>query len=377
MSETKRTQSGQRDTARARGASGRGSGSRGAASTKRSTQAATKRSVERAAAAQNTRSAGSGTARKTASATRRRRRRRQGPDFAKILLIAIGIVIMIFCVAVGFKSCSNGDSTKISKPIETTAEPETEIHAEITVNGISVNGMTKSEAREKILSDMKWDLKVSYKDDVKTVENLLSEDVVKVLDEAFESGKAGNFSIGNDGVEEAAKKVAAVLADSWDVKPKNGSISAYDKASAQFIFSGAENGTTIEREKLAAELVNAVKAGEYQKIIAATASVVEPEITEAQAKESFKRLGTYTTTTTSNKARNENIRIASDAAIPPNSIAYWIPLPVVPPLVTLGPTSPSGPLKKAVIPPIKASMRSIIMPEKSLETSVFCPAQVP
>ncbi|MBR5266797.1 MAG: VanW family protein, partial [Lachnospiraceae bacterium] len=165
----------------------------------------------------------------------------------------------------------------------------------------------------KILSDMKWDLKVSYKDEVKAVENLLSGNVDYILDEAFENGKAGSFTVGTDGIEEAAQSAAAVLAEGWDVKPKNGSISSYDKASAQFIFSGAENGTVIEREKLASELINAVKAGEYQKTIAATAVNVEPEITEAQAKESFKRLGTYTTTTTSNKARNENIRIASDA----------------------------------------------------------------
>ncbi|MBE5972473.1 MAG: vanomycin resistance protein VanB [Lachnoclostridium sp.] len=312
MSDTKRTQGGQRDTARARGASSRSSGSRSAAASKRSTQAAAKRSVERAAAAQNTRSAGSGTGRKTTSSTRRRRRR-QGPDFAKILLVLIGIVILIFCAAVGLKSCSNGESVKETKPVETTAEPETEIKAEIVVNGISVNGMTKSEAREKLLADMDWDLKVSYNEETKPVENLLAGNVDKVLDEAFEKGTAGEYTVAADGIEEAAQAAAAALADGWDVKPKNGSISSYDKASAQFVFSGAQNGTLIEREKLAADMVSAVKAGEYQKTIAATAKTVEPEITEAQAKESFKRIGTYTTTTTSNKARNENIRIASDA----------------------------------------------------------------
>ena len=313
MSETKRTQGGQRDTARARGAAGRGSGSRSTAPTKRSSQAAAKRSVERAAAAQNTRNAGSGTARKTASTTRRRRRRRQGPDFAKMILVAIGIVILIFCVAVGFKSCSNSESVKESKPAATTAEPETEIKAEITVNGISVNGLTKSEAREKILADMDWDLKVSYKEEVKAVDNLLSANVDEVLDEAFEKGTSGSYSVSADGIEEAALAAVSTLASGWDVQPKNGSISSYDKASAQFVFSSAENGMLIEREKLAAEIVNAVKSGDYQKTIAATAIAVEPEITEAEAKESFKRLGTYTTTTTSNKARNENIRIASDA----------------------------------------------------------------
>ena len=312
MSDTKRTQGGQRETARSRGAAGRSSGSRNASATKRSTQAATKRSVERAAAAQNTRSAGSGTAKRSTS-TARRRRRRQSPDFAKILLIAIGIVILVFCAAVGLKSCSNGESAKESKPIETTAVPETEIKADITVNGISVNGMTKSEAREKILAAMDWDLKVSYKEETKAVENLLSANVDQVLDKAFESGKAGDYTVETDGIEEAAKTAAAVLADGWDVKPKNGSISSYDKSSAQFVFSGAEKGSMIERDKLASDMVSAVKAGEYQKTIAASAVTVEPEISEAQAKESFKRIGTYTTTTTSNKARNENIRIASDA----------------------------------------------------------------
>lgn len=309
MSETKRNSSGQRDTARSRGAAGRSSGSG------RSTQTAAKKSVERAAAAQNTRSAGSGTGttRRTTTTARRRRRRRQGPDFAKILLILIGIVIIVLCAAVGLKSCSKDENQHESKSIETTAEPETEIKAEITVNGISVNGMTKSEAREKILADMDWDLKVSYKEETKTVENLLAGNVDMVLDEAFEKGEAGAYTVTADGVEEAAANAAAALADGWDVKPKNGSISSYDKASAQFVFSGAENGTLIEREKLANDLVSAVKAGDYQKTIVASATVVEPEITEAEAKESFKRLGTYTTTTTSNKARNENIRIASEA----------------------------------------------------------------
>lgn len=312
MSDTKRTQGGQRDTARARGAAGRGTGSRNVSATKRSTQTATKRSVERAAAAQNTRSAGSGTARRSSSAARRRRRR-QSPDFAKLLLIVIGIVILIFCAAVGLKSCSNGETAKESKPIETTAEPETEIRANITVNGISINGMTKSEAKEKILAEMDWDLKVSYKEETKAVENLLSGNVDQILDEAFENGNAGEYTVEADGIEEAAKEAAAVLADGWDIKPKNGSISSFDKSSAQFVFSGAEKGTLIERDKLVSDMISAVKAGEYQKTIAASATTVEPEITEAQAKERFKRIGTYTTTTTSNKARNENIRIASDA----------------------------------------------------------------
>ena len=56
-----------------------------------------------------------------------------------------------------------------------------------------------------------------------------------------------------------------------------------------------------------------MKAGEYAKTITATANEVQPEISEAQARENFKRIGTYTTKTTTNKDRNENIRLACAA----------------------------------------------------------------
>ncbi len=309
MSETRKTTSGQRDTARARSASG--STSRSTSS--RAGQTTAKRSVERAAAAQNTRNVGSGTGTKRTSTTRRRRRRRQSPDFAKIILIIIAVVIAVLCVAVGLKSCSNGAVGKESNAVETTAEPETEIKAEITVNGISVNGLTKSQAHDQILAAMDWDLKVSYNGETKSVENLLTANVDAVLEEAFTKGEAGAYEVSTEGLEEAAGAAAAALADGWDVQPKNGSIDSFDKASGTFSFAGAQNGVLIERETLAADILNAVKAGQYKKVIEAAATTVEPEITEAEARESFQRIGTYTTTTTSNKARNENVRLAAEA----------------------------------------------------------------
>lgn len=322
MSDTKRTSGGQRDTVRARNASGRSS-SRSAASksgtsrstsSSRSTQATARRSVERAAASQNSRSAGSGTARRSTSANRRRRRRRQSPDLAKILLILIGLVILIFCVAIGFKSCSNGGEGSERNPAsETTKAPETEVHADITVNGISVNGLTMTEAREKILASMEWGMTVSFGGDVKEVENLVAYNVDAVLEKAFSKGTAGDYTVDYEGLEEYADAAAAACAEAWDKEPKNGSISSYDSAANQFIFSGAENGKLIKQDKLASDILTAVKAEEFNKTIEAEAEEVAPEITEAQAKEQFKRIGTYTTTTTSNKARNENVRLAAEA----------------------------------------------------------------
>lgn len=297
------------ETYRSRGSQGTGRG-KGPQGRKTSRQS----SADRVLAVQNARNLGSGTSQR-GSSNRRRRKRRQGPDAAKILLILIGVVILLICAAVGFKSCGRDEKPKetAEKTTEAAAEPETELEAEITVNGVSVHGLTKSDAKEAVLKSMDWNLQVTYNGETKDVPNLMEENVDAVLEKAFGSGKSGTYTVEAEGMDEKAKAQADALADGWDVKPKNGSISSYDKGSGEFVFAGAEKGKLIDREKLAADIAAAVKAGTYKTVITASASEVEPEITEAQAKASFKRLGTYTTTTTSNKDRNENIRIASSA----------------------------------------------------------------
>jgi len=317
MSETTRNRSGQTGRGASRAATrstSRSSGQRTSSASRGAQSSSRQRSSDRVAAVQNARNMGTGNTasrRSSTAARRRRKRRRQGPDFAKILLILIGIAILVLCVAVGLKGCSkDGGETKTE---ETTLEPETEIRAEITINGISVNGMTKSEAKEKLLKEIGWGMKVSYNGETKDVANLMELKLDEVLDEAFGKAEAGDYTVKTDGLEEQAKLQADALAEGWDVQPKNGSIDSYDKGSGEFIFAGAQNGKLIDREKLSEDILAAVKAGNYKAEIAAAANEVEPEITEAEARASFKRLGTYTTTTTSNKDRNENVRLAAAA----------------------------------------------------------------
>lgn len=269
--------------------------------------------ADRILAVQNARNLGSGNQRRSPQGNRRRKRRRQGPDLAKLLLILIGVVIAVLCISVGLRACSKGNDKEVSQTEEVTTEPETEIQAEITVNGVSVHGMTKSEAEKKVLDAIGWDMKASYNGESKAIDNLMTSNVDEILTKAFEKGESASYTVSADRLEEAAAAAAASLADGWDVKPKNGSISSFDKSSGKFTFSAGEVGVEIDREKLASDIVAAAKAGEYKKTIEVSGKEVQPEITEAQARENFKRLGTYTTTTTTNKDRNENIRIAADA----------------------------------------------------------------
>lgn len=279
------------------------SGSRGRSSSRQS-------NADRILAVQNARNLGSG--RGTSSNKRRGRRRRQGPDAAKILLILIGIIILILCVAVGVRSCSKTDGTETSAE-ETSSEPETELEAEITVNGVSVHGMTKTAAVEKVLESMDWQMKVVCGEKEQALENLLKENVEKVVDEAFKKGESADYEIPTDGLEEAAAAQAASLAGAWNVKAKNGSISAFDAASGKFTFAEGENGNAVNEEKLKNDIVARTAAGEYDAVITAEVEETAPEITAAQARENFQKLGTYTTTTTANKDRNENVRLAAAA----------------------------------------------------------------
>ena len=151
--------------------------------------------------------------------------------------------------------------------------------AEITVNGVQVHGLTKTEAIKKVLEDMGWEMKVSFGDETADLPNLMEANVDAVIEKAFAKKESGDYTVETDGLDDAV----------------------------------AQTGKKIDQEKLTSDILSAMKAGEYNKTITATADEVQPEITEAQARENFKRIGTYTTKTTTNKDRNENIRLACAA----------------------------------------------------------------
>ncbi|MDO4295461.1 MAG: VanW family protein, partial [bacterium] len=102
-------------------------------------------------------------------------------------------------------------------------------------------------------------------------------------------------------------------AERWNVKAVNAGIGDYNVSTSRFSFVGGENGVAIEEEALATAIEEAVKSGNYQASIAATAKETQPEVSLEQAKEMYETIGTYTTKTTSNKDRNTNISLAAEA----------------------------------------------------------------
>ena len=212
----------------------------------------------------------------------------------------------------GLKSCSSGTNGE-GEPAESTSMPETEMEAEITINGVSVHGLTQTQAKEQVMESIGWGMTVVYGEETKELPNLMEGNVDAVIAEAFASGTAKDYALSTEGLEEAVTAQVDELASQWDVQPKNGSISSYDASTDQFVFSDEENGSLIDRDSLKNDILAAMAAADYTAEITASATVVEPEITRDEARENFQRIGTFTTTTTANKDRNENIRLAAAA----------------------------------------------------------------
>lgn len=242
-----------------------------------------------------------------------KRKRRPQYDITKILLGIIIVVVAVIVVMAAVKFAGSKPAESENGETTSEAETETELQKEVVIDGITITGMSREQAKKAVLDKYEWGMKVTYKDEVLEVSDLLETKVDSLLAEIYTGQPKENYTLDMSGLEEAAQAEAARAAAKWDVKARNGSVSGFDKAAGQFIYSGEQNGFVIDQEKLAADILAQVKAKKFDAVIEATGKETAPEITEAQAKALYQVIGTYTTTTTANKDRNKNIELAAEA----------------------------------------------------------------
>lgn len=240
------------------------------------------------------------------------RRRKPAYDYTKIAIGGVLLIIVILCVVLVAKTMGKKKAEETSETTSTIEE--TELQKEVVVDGITITGMSIDAARAEILKKYPWNMKVIYEGkEPYEVKDLIAEKVDILLDEIYHGVPKETYTLDTTGLEEAVKTEAKEAAKLWDVPARNGSISGFDKDTGKFIYSGEQNGLSINQEKLAADIQTALGKKDFSATIKAEGTVTTPEITEAQAKELYQVIGTFTTTTTSNKDRNTNIRIACEA----------------------------------------------------------------
>lgn len=242
------------------------------------------------------------------------RRRKPSYDFVKIAIGGVLLIIAILCVVLVVKT--RGKKTEESTEESTTVVETTELQKEVMVEGVSITGLSFEEAREALLKKYPWSMKVLYEGkEPYEISNLIEEKIDSLLQEIYAGtgNQKDQYTLDVTGLDESVASEAAKIAKQWDVPAKNGSIFGFDKSTNKFIYSGEQTGHIINQEKLITDIHAALAKKEFDASIKAEGKDVAPEISEAQAKEMYQVIGTYTTTTTSNKDRNTNIQLAADA----------------------------------------------------------------
>lgn len=306
-------------TSRGRGSSSRGSGSslRGGETRGGSTRGGSRSGSSSRSSSHGTSQRGS-SARSSARGTsvrsgsgHRRGHKRPGTDFRR--LAAGGVLLIAAITLIVFLVKGMGDKQPAETETETSSVPETELQKEVMVDGINITGMSREEAREAILKNYPWNMKVTWQEDTYEVADLMAGKVDKLLTEVYSGEPKEKYSLDTDGLEGLAKEEAAKAASKWDKAAKNGSISSYDKDNDRFLFTGAEEGQALDQEKLAADILAALKRKDFDARLTASMNVVEPEFSEETAKEKYKTISSFTTKTTSNSKRNTNVKLSAEA----------------------------------------------------------------
>ena len=300
-----------------RAASSRTSSARATSTTRQASgggSSTARRQTSTGSAARRQTSSGRVSASRSTSSYRSPRRRRRDPNYGVIAIV--GVILMIVIVSVVYGMQSSGRHKPIQQETETetvTEVPETELEKEVSVDGISITGMSREEARQTLIDHYPWTMKAQYQDDTYEITNLMTVKIDGLLDEIYSSEPKNIYTLDTSGLDTAVDQEIESMKARWNKAAKNGSISSYDASSDSFTFAGEQTGIAINEEQLKSDIQSALSAKQFDKVITVSASEVQPEYSTAAAKQKYKTIGTYTTNTTSNSKRNTNVRLAAEA----------------------------------------------------------------
>ena len=121
------------------------------------------------------------------------------------------------------------------------------------------------------------------------------------------------FTLDADSLKESFTVLAKKLAGKWNRGAVDSQLASFDKETGIYTYSEAKAGSSLNEDELVQSLMEAVKAGTYDTAVIPEFTEISPKRTAAQAKEQYQVIGSFTTKTTNNKNRNENIRLAVEA----------------------------------------------------------------
>ena len=259
--------------------------------------------------------------------------RRSFPVWA-LLVIALCAALWVFASQLYTqKMAAYASYAAIRQAVEQTA-----FFPGVTLDGVDLGGMELEQARSLIHESQRqtseaFSLVVAAGDKrwrITSQEVPVTFNGQAVLEQAYAVGRSGTleeryaqiqraaqegiaFHTGFSYDRTAVERLVGIIGDSLDVEAKDATLDAFDVNNRSFTFTEASAGYRIDRARLAADILDALDAHAYDRVIQPVGEQVEPQITRAQLEGLFGRISTFTTQTTKDRDRNTNIALSASA----------------------------------------------------------------
>ena len=275
---------------------------------------------------------------RSASGSQSRRRNKKKKNSLGLMLLMVLLIIGCVAGCNYIKSRADGIlDRKDDQLAQQMQQAEDEllasetIHEGVSINGISLAGMTKQQATDAVNASMGLEARnmtLAYKDTTFSVPLLVGSDLAQVIDRAYAVGRGGSREENLAAIEQAAENGAEFtvaagysLPDMTDIlaacsaalncEPVSATVTAYDAEKDSFVFTESVVGVRVDADATVAALQSAVDAGNYDATVNIAVTEVAPEMDLETLKSKFVPLATFTTKTTSNSNRNTNIRLCA------------------------------------------------------------------
>lgn len=248
--------------------------------------------------------------------------------------IIVGIAMVGFGVFLGSRYFNNEQEGNNSSTI--TENQET-FYNGISVQGVSLSGMIKEQAKEALKPEEEklrgeYGLTLTYGGDSWsiTADDLsFSYNTEEVLEEAYQYGRGGTEEENQSQLEalekepknweltcvldaESVKSLLDEISDEIDRDPVNATVVNFDPETASFSYADGKDGVQVNREQLyeaALSVLNEEKSGTVE----IPAETIPFDVTEAHLKNRMQEIGTYETVSTNTADGNHNMQLAMDA----------------------------------------------------------------
>ena len=226
------------------------------------------------------------------------------------------VVVLLGISAVVLHSRSVSEPERAAKATASQASETSPVL--LTVNGISLEGLSKDEAVSRISKSLSWNMTAAYEDDSKELPNILTDAIRNWLTSNEEETVSGDLTLTaaelpTDALKNSISQELEELAKEWDVPSKISTLDHYDNQKGQFVFREGCAGSRIDRDQLANDILAAIHENRMDAVVEVQSHKEAPSISCDEVKASYKTLVTFTTETTDNDKRNTNVRLAAEA----------------------------------------------------------------